>query len=231
VQDPTYLTLTDDDVKLYLEVVRTRDFAKYPTLDLLPTECVYPLILLAKKELYFALATSSAPLIDLVADNNNQLKRGQRFEHYYKLIALVDTEYNQYIKDGGAGTHNTLTSYDVLLSNKYYSKRNYELGVVPALFLSVEGLSANTVEIQWEPTVGRFLNYRVYISKTPILDLFADEVVSKDAMLVKTIFDSKKTMCRLEGLEPETEYYILVSVQDKTTLTGYQEIAVMTSEE
>jgi hypothetical protein len=223
--------MTDEDIYLYLEVVKTRDFAKYPTLDFLPTECVYPLILLAKKELYSALAISSAPLYNLVADNNNQIMRGQRFDHYYKLIAIVNEEYNQFIKDGGAGTHNTLTSYNVLLSNRYHSKRNYELGVVPALFLYIEGITGTTVDIQWEPSVSMFLNYRVYVSKTPILDLFADTVISKEAKLIKTIFDAKKTLYRIEGLEPETEYHVLVSVQDKTSLTGYKEVTVMTSED
>ena len=87
--DSAYLSMTDEDILLYLNVVLTRDFADIPSLEYLPAQNVYPLVLLAKKELYYALAVASANEYDLGADNNNYLKRSQRFEHYMKLIEQV----------------------------------------------------------------------------------------------------------------------------------------------
>ena len=131
VTDTAYLSMTDEDIELYLNVVVTRDFPQVLSLDLLPQEDIYPVVLLAKKELYFTLASKDAPLIDLTADNNNQIKRGQRFEHYMKLIAAIDDEYNQYIEDGGAGARNTLTSYDVLIPDRYATIRKERTGTEP----------------------------------------------------------------------------------------------------
>lgn len=67
-------------------------------MEYLPEDAVYPIVLLAKKELYYTLAVKEAPLYDIGADNNNYLKRSQRFDHYMKLIAQVDSEYDDWIE-------------------------------------------------------------------------------------------------------------------------------------
>ena len=95
VTDPYLLKMTDEQMELFLKVVVTRDFPMY-SLDTLPQSAIYPVILLSKKELYFALASVNAPLYDLNADTNNSLKRSQRFEHYMAMIKAVDDEYDQY---------------------------------------------------------------------------------------------------------------------------------------
>ena len=190
VTDTAYLSMTDEDIELYLNVVLTRDFPQVPSLDLIPTEDIYPVVLLAKKELYYTLASMDAPLIDLTADNNNQIKRSQRFEHYMKLIAAVDDEYNQYNEDGGAGTRNTLTSYDVLISDRYATRRNYEKGRVPVLSLRVVGVTDTTVELSWSVQLSRFDKYEVYVSDEQIYDEFAImEQISPKAKLVAKITD------------------------------------------
>jgi hypothetical protein len=227
VQDTAYLSLSDEDIKLYIEIIATRDFPKM-SLDSIPTECVYPLVLLAKKELYFALASKDAVLYDLTADNNNQLKKSQRFEHYMKLIAITDSEYNQYVEDGGTG-QNTLTSYDVLLSSRFYTKRNYELGEVPVLSVSVDSFTSTTVDISWEVVLSRFLCTRVYVSTSPIYDSHADNVIANGVEPVLVSLDAKKKQCRISGLLPNTLYHILVSVQDRTTNTGYEEVTITTA--
>ena len=99
--DSAYLSMTDEDILLYLNVVLTRDFADIPSLEYLPAQNVYPLVLLAKKELYYALAVASANEYDLGADNNNYLKRDQRFQHYMALVKQADQEYQDYLDNGG----------------------------------------------------------------------------------------------------------------------------------
>ena len=222
VQDAAYLSMTDEDIILYMNVVLTRNFPDIPSLDYLPTEYVYPIILLSKKELYHALAIKEAPLFDIGADNNNYLKRSQRFEHYMKLIAQVDKEYEDYLEDGGAGG-NTLTSFDVLLSDRYATKRNYEKGVIPALTLYIKSIGETFVEIAWKVNLSRFKEYKVYISKSSIVDLFnVSEPVDKESEVL-TIRNVHQTSCRIEGLDPDTEYFVAVSATEMSSLTGYKQ--------
>ena len=223
VQDSAYLSMTDEDITLYMSVVLTRDFPEIPSLDYLPTEYIYPVILLSKKELYFALATKEAPLFDIGADNNNYLKRSQRFDHYMKLIAQVDEEYKDYLENGGAGA-NTLTSFDVLLSDRYATKRNYEKGAIPALSLYVGAITDTSVEISWVVKLSRFKEYKVYISESPIVDLFnVSKPLSSDAKEVVTIRNVHQSSCRIEGLKPDTDYYVAVSATEMSSLTGYKQ--------
>lgn len=229
VTDTYYLSMSDEDIELYLNVVLTRDFPQIPSLDLIPPEDIYPIILLAKKELYFALATLDAPFVDMTADNNNQLKRSQRFEHYMEMVDAVDKEYDQYNEDGGAGTHNTLTSYDVLISDRYATKRNYEKGLVPALSLRVLEVTDTTIELVWSVKLSRFREYRVYISDEQIFDDFAvGDKLSPTAKLVAKITDVHQNKCRIEGLLPDTVYHVMVSAIEKSSLAGRKEIIVST---
>ena len=227
-QDSAYLSMTDEDIALYMSIVLTRNYPEIPSLDYLPTECVYPVILLSKKELYHALAVKEAPLFDIGADNNNYLKRSQRFEHYMKLIAQVDKEYNDFLENGGAGA-NTLTSFDVLLSDRYATKRNYEKGAIPALSLYVDAVADTSVEISWKVKLSRFKEYKVYLSKSPIVDLYnVSEPLSHDAKEVVTIKNVHQTSCRIEGLSPDTDYYVAVSAIEMSSLTGYKQVSFKT---
>ena len=220
VQDSAYLSMTDEDIVLYMNIVLTRNFPDIPSLDYLPTEYVYPVILLSKKELFHALAVKEAPLFDIGADNNNYLKRSQRFEHYMTLIAQVDKEYEDYLENGGAGA-NTLTSFDVLLSDRYATRRNYEKGAIPAPILYVIGVSETFVEIQWKVKLSRFQSYKVYISDSPIVDHFdLESPISKDAKEVVVIRNVHQTSCRIEGLIPDTDYYVAVVATEMSSLTG-----------
>ena len=223
VQDSAYLSMTNEDIVLLMNIVLTRNYPEIPSLDYLPAECIYPVILLSKKELYYSLAIKEAPLYDIGADNNNYLKRSQRFKHYMELIAQVDKEYTDYLENGGAGA-NTLTSFDVLLSDRYATKRNYEKGAIPALSLYVGNITETSVEISWKVKLSRFKEYKVYISESPIVDLLnVSEPVSADAKEVVTIRNVHQTSCRIEGLLPETDYYVAVSATEMSSLTGYKQ--------
>lgn len=227
-QDKVYLSMTDEEILLYLQVAMSRDFSNVPSLDLLPTENIYPLTLLARKDLYFTLATAEAPLFDIGADNNNYLKRSQRFEHYMKLIAQADKEYQDYLDNGGAGS-NTLSSYDVLLPNRYYTLYNYEKGVTPAPSLFAEKVSETSVDLMWRVKMSKFYMYRVYVSESPIVDLhlLGNHILS-DSTLVTTIRDVHQTRCTVEGLEAGKTYHVAVAAVEKSLLTGYSEIVIET---
>lgn len=235
-QDSAYLSMSDEDILLYLNVVLTRDFSDVPSLDYLPNQDVYPLVLLAKKELYYALAVMSAPQYDLGADNNNYLKRDQRFQHYMKLIAQADKEYQDYLDNGGGlsedGAGNTLSSFDVLLSNRYYTKRNYEKGAIPAPILYVDEVTDTYVEVHWKNKVRKFAWCNVYLSTEKIVDQYLvgqSKIVDKST-LVQHLIDARQVSLRLEGLNPNTTYYVAVELVDMSSLTGYAEVEITTAE-
>ncbi len=226
--DSVYLSMTDEDIILYLNVALTRDFPKVPSLDTLPSDAIYPLTLLARKDLYYTLATTEAPLYDLGADNNNYLKRSQRFDHYMKLIGQVDKEYQDYLDGGGAGG-NTLNAYNVILPSRYNTMYNYEKGSAPAPLLYVTP-GVDYADVSWDVQMSRFRKYDVYVSKDQIIDLFiVDNPVSDNAKLVSTMRDIHHTRCRLTGLEGNTEYHVAVAAVEMSGLTGYAE-SVFTTE-
>lgn len=233
VTDSAYLSMSDEDILLYLNVVLTRDFPDTPSLDYLPTSGVFPLILLAKKELYYALAVANAPLFDLGADNNNYLKREQRFKHYMALIEQAEKEYQDYLDNGGGlseGAGNTLTSFDVLLSNRYYTRRNYEKGAIPAPILYVDNVTQTYVEFHWKNAVRRFAWCNVYVSTKPNVDpyLVGQSKIVDKSTLVQHLTDARQVSMRVEGLDPNTDYYIAIELVDMSSLTGYFEQKVTT---
>lgn len=233
-QDSAYLSMSDEDILLYLNVVLTRDFSDVPSLEYLPNQAVYPLILLAKKELYYALAVMSAPDYDLGADNNNYLKRDQRFQHYMKLIEQADKEYQDYLDNGGGlsedGAGNTLSSYDVLLSNRYYTKRYYDKGAVPAPILYVDSVTNNSVSFHWTNKTRKFAWSNIYLSKEPIVDKYKvglSKIVDKST-LVNHFLDSRQVSLSIDGLDPSTTYYLAVEVVDMSSLVGYFQVEFTT---
>ena len=144
--------------------------------------------------------------------------------------SLSDDEYNQYNEDGGAGTRNTLTSYDVLISDRYATRRNYEKGRVPVLSLRVVGVTDTTVELSWSVQLSRFDKYEVYVSDEQIYDEFAiTEQISPKAKLVAKITNVHQNKCRIEGLLPDTVYHIMVSATEKSSLVGRAELIVSTT--
>lgn len=233
--DSAYLVMTDEDMLLFLNVVKTRDFSEYPSLERLPESCVYPLVLLAKIELYYALAVATAPQIDLGADNNNYLKQDQRFQHYMSLIERADEEYKDYLENGGSSAQdgvgtNTLTSFDVLLGNRYTDKRSYDKGPIPQAMLYVDNVTETAIELSFKFRVRRFAWCNVYVSQNPVVDEYLPsvcKVVDKTEKVFK-IENSRATSIRIDKLQPDTHYYIAFELVDMSSLIGYATVEVDT---
>lgn len=224
-EDTEYKAMSDEDILLYIQVALTRNYPE-ESLDTLPTECVYPLLLLSQKELLYSLAIKEAPLYNLGADGST-LTRSNRFEHYMALIKQVDSEYMQYLEDGGAG-NNTLTSFDVLLPNRYFTRRNQEKGVIPALSLYVDSVTSSSIEVSWKTkNVSMFNCYRVWVSRDTIYDPYAEgeSKISSTAKLLTTIMDAHQTCCRISDLSLVSgdKIHVCVSVTTMSGLTGFSE--------
>lgn len=229
-QDPAYLCMTDEDLLLYLNLSMSRNYPDTPALKYLPEEAVYGVIILAKKELYYALAVKEAPLFDMGADNNNYLKRSQRFDHYMKLIAQADKEYADWLENGGDDSNGTVKSYNVTLSDRFSTRYNHENATVPTVVLYVGTITENSVEFWWTvKNISRFYHYKVYISKEPIVDLYnLKSHIAESAKLVAEIKDIHQTLCRITGLEQKTTYYIAVQATNMASLCGYAQSEIET---
>lgn len=239
VQDPSvtpidkaYLVMTDEDLLNYLNIVKTRNFADIPSLEFLPDSDVYGLIILAKKELYFTLAVKEAPLVDLTADNNNSIRRSQRFDHYMKLAEQADKEYSDWLETGGEDPMGTVTTYHVTLSDRYNTRYNFENAAVPKVKLYAGNITESTVDISWSvKNISRFFSYKVYVSTEPIVDLTnLKSHIAESATCVQTIKDIHQTALRITGLMPNTKYYVAVQATNMATLKGYAEYFFTTSE-
>lgn len=224
--DKKYLLLSDEDIILYLNIAKTRAFAD-ETLDDFPEEYVYPLMLIAKKELYIALALRHASDVDLTADDNNQIKRSQWYTHYKNLADEMEDCYANYLDQGGEGS-NTLCSANTYLSSRYYTPYNREKEIPPSIKVRASEVTSNYIEITWKYSCSRLRYFKVYVSTSPILDCFESGVETNIDELV-TLKDPVNNHCRITGCEPNTQYYILMSITDWAGVTTYHQIDTLTS--
>lgn len=220
--DSEYLTMSDEDLLLYLNIVLTRNFPDIPSIAFISNEEIYPIITLTKKELYSTLAAKDAPLYDLGADNNNYLKRSQRFEHYMKLVAQADKEYADWLENGGSD-NGVIKSYKVTLSDRYSTRYNFENTAIPKVSVYASAVTDTIAEFWWKvKDLSRFYRYKVFISENPIVDMFdLTNHIDEQASLIAEIKDIHQTKCRVTNLKPDTLYYIAIQVIDMSTVSGY----------
>ena len=222
-----YLALTDKDLTLFLNVARSKHFSGYSLYDM-PESAVYPVVLLAKRELFLALAAKVAPDYDMTADNNNVLREHQMFTAYYKLIQQIDLQYAQWLESSGAAGIGILTTFDVLVNTRYHTQRNYDKGIAPSLTVRLHEISSGHVSVSWVPmNINRFLRYEVRAHFEPTWFREAqhrDEVFNPASTLVAVIDDAHITMCQVTGLMPGTLYYLSVAVIERNGLFGVKEI-------
>lgn len=236
VEDPAYLQMTDEDLELFIKLGVSRAYPDVENLEELPSGSDYPIILLAKIELYLKLAVLRADKIDLGADNNNYLKQSQRFKHYMMLVEEVREEYNSWLDNEGGVGGSGVTSYDVLLSNRHYTQRNFEKQATPKVFLYIDSVSSDSVQFSWRVTnTSHFGRFKVYISQKPIVDIYKegatyDKKVDKESTLIVSTSNIKNVFHKLENLKPETTYYIAVISIERNQVFGYSEKSFTTLE-
>lgn len=237
-EDPAYIALTDKELTSILEVA----LAKYDSSAILSdviydNELLYPVILLARREVYVYLSTKSAPNNDISVGNSSgstSLKKSQRFEHYYKLIQLVDKEYNDFLTTGSvlSGSASNYQAGNILIDSRYFTPRNYNLSKRPKIRLRVDKTTSDEVYLNWnKTTVNKFAKYELYQSSKPIYDLYDfDNPISKEATLIKTIYNIHNKFTKITGLTPSTKYYFLVAIYECNNLVGYSEVEALTED-
>lgn len=232
--DPAYLTMTDDDLELFIKLGVSRAFPDIDDLNDLPEGSDYAIILLAKIELYTKLAVLKADKVDMGADNNNYLKQDQRFAHYMKLVQAAKDQYDDWLENEGQGT---VSAYDVLLSNRHYSHRNYEKQVKPKVSLKIAEVTSDSISFSWGvKNTSHFGRFKVYMSKSPIVDMFKDGALYSDkicegAKCLVSTSNIRNDHHRVENLLSGELYYIAVIEVERNQVFGYSEVSVVTLEE
>lgn len=234
VEDGAVNTMTDEDLLLYIKLGVTRAFPDVTDIEDLPNGSEYALMLLAQISLFTKLAVLEVDSIDLVADNNNQLRQSQRFDHYMKLVASAQEQYDSWLDNEGNGS---IQCFNLFINRREQSRRNYELTPTPKISLKINGVTNESAEISWSVlSVRNFGHYKVFLSENPIVDLFregdkAENKVSDGAVLVKSTSNIKNNHYRATGLKPETTYYVAVFVVERNLVFGYSEKSFTTLEE
>ena len=234
VIDPAYLTMTDDDIELFIKLGVSRAYPNITDLSELPSGSEYPIILLAKIELYTKLAVLKADKVDMGADNNNYLKQDQRFKHYMVLVAEAREEYESWLDNEGVNGGQGVSSYDVLLSNRHYTQRNFEKQATPKVSLKLDQVTSDGVYFHWGVSnTSHFGRFKVYISTKQIIDMFKDgatydKKVDSEAKLVVSTQNIRNTYHCVENLEPNTTYYIAVISIERNQVFGYSEMSFTT---
>lgn len=233
--DDKYLAMTDEEIILFIKWGVSRAFPEVSSLSELEEGSEYPILLLAKVELYHKLAILRSEKVDLGADNNNYIKNSQRFDHYTKLANYALQEYNDWLENESLGA-NAVSSYNVLLSKRHYSNRNYEYMQTPKVHITIDNILLDSVDFHWSVKgTSHFARYRVYISENPIIDKFkdgakAEDKVNSDAIKVKSTSNIRDNFHRIDGLKENTEYHIAVFSIERNTVFGCAEITFKTLE-
>lgn len=228
INDPAYLTMTDDDITLFIKLGVSRAYPKVTDLAELPSGSEYPITLLAKIELYLKLAVVKADKVDVGVDNNNYIKQDQRFKHYMALVAEAREQYDSWLDNEGQGE---VSSYDVLLSNRHYTQRNFEKQVTPKVSLRIDQVTSDSVDFHWGVTnTSHFGRFKVYISKQPIVDMFKDgatydKKIDGEAKLLVSTQNIRNTYHRVSNLESGTTYYVAVISIERNQVFGYSEMS------
>lgn len=236
IYDQSYLTMTDEDIELFIKLGVTRAYPDVEDLAELPDGCEFALVLLAKIELYMKLAVIEAPKVDLGADNNNYIKRDQRFSHYMKLAENAKEQYDDWLENEAVGA-NSVSSYDVLLSSRHYTRRNYEKQVTPKVSIILDEVTSDGVKFHWKMhNSSHFARYKVYFGTQPVLDIFADganysDKIVEGSQCVKSTGNIRDNYHTLIGLEPENTYYLAVISLERNQVFGYSQTSFTTLKE
>ena len=240
-EDPIWLQMSDDDLAIVLEVAKHRDFPNQ-VLSSLANGVVYPLMLVAKKELYYRLAVKTAPNYDIRGDEAGELKRSQRFEHFMSLIKQTEAELQNYMENGyfgedgigdledGTASRNKVYVREALITSRYYTRRNYGLLKAPSVGVFVDSLDSSRVQLHWSVTgTHAFLRYNVYISENEVIYDEYKHQIDPDATLVFSSTDQRRMSCEIDELTASKRYHVLVEVCECNGIKGYGGVVFETS--
>jgi hypothetical protein len=227
--DPAY-AFTDDDLWAILEIV-TPVHSPADTIETIPSSEMMFVMMLARKEVFYRLATSTAPFYPLSAEGA-ELQKNVRFDHYLALIKVINEEYEALTgKDGGdtATATGVIETFESTVQGNHYTVRNYNAAIKPTVDLQVNAVTSTTADLDWTKfDRGLFSSYHVYADTSPIIDEYADKPLRTDIESLFHSTDIHRQKLRVSNLIPDTEYYFCVVSKDRNGLYGFSQIAART---
>lgn len=226
-KDTEYLSLRDEDIKRRVESVIGILGVEYSPDDI-PKELTYPLNLLVRRDLYYSLAVKEAPLFSIRGEAGS-INRQERFEHYYKLIGLINEEYQSYknsmekygVVMGDPNFNSTFAHGEMLLTKQYYTERNLFYANAPKCELIVDyvNLQDKTIDLTMNLLqANRFLKFSLYEGT---YDKYTDTISGSLILETTHIHDKYKRISVLTGLTK-----LLLVVEEKNGLKGYSQKTV-----
>lgn len=226
--DPDYI-YEDEELLSILEMVMLSRDPSF-TFNNLPEGEIPLIMILARKEVYWRLATSSAPYYPISAEGAS-LQKNARFNHYLDLIKQLEFEY-EYTLSLGNHIDISKSQGELVIDSRYFSHRNKVLANDIQISLNIDRLTSDTIDISWEIVnlnKPRFYRYVIYMDNKPVVDFYEDEVVRED-FKIKEFNDVKRNKARLKGLTSNTEYYIALEVREQNGIRAFNQIKVTTLE-
>lgn len=217
--DPVLKKVTDAELEEVLK--RKAQHLKYDY-DNIPKDEEQLVICLARKEIYWKMATNSAPLYRLDIEGLEVAKE-VRFDHYMALVQETDVEYYKLINDPSRLT----VEQGEILVRKQYAMDKYLLNYkMPKITLHVDKATQSTLDISIEYKnliLHDFREAKLYVCTEPIWDKY-DEVINPKAKEVCVFKTPKKPYCRVKDLEVGTKYYLALEVVLIRNIKVYVEI-------
>jgi hypothetical protein len=94
--------------------------------------------------------------------------------------------------------------------------------------LKAKSIGDTHLDLYWEYFCDIFDKSRVYLSTSKIYDPYGASKIIDLSTLLKEYTDPHQYRVRIEGLQPNTHYYVCVEVEDKTSRKGYIEKTFLT---
>lgn len=223
--DPILNSITGEQLETLLIQKSKQLGLPYPVI---PSDEEGLLLCLVKKEVYWKMATNSAPLYPLNLEGL-QVKKDVRFDHYMKLIEKVESEYTFIINDP---KRTSVIQGDILINKPYTRTKYYKYRTLPIVFLEVDKITSNALYFSIDYNdlrLGDFHKSKVYVHTEPIWDKY-DEMINDQAKVVHILENPRKRHFKVGDLEPSTSYYVLLEVELVHGEKIYVEMEGITSE-
>lgn len=195
---------------------------EHPDLSKIPSSLAYFVILLAKKEVYYRLATSSAPFYPIEAEGAS-LRKDYRFEHYMSLVRRIEQEYATLWSV--YSTNQDVQVGEAVIEGYHYRRRNYNKADAPEVNILRLIPHDQSVDVEWNKFsvfAGLFSCYKIFLSYEPIFDEFENTINDKATCVLQEI-DIHNTKARIKNLIAGKHYHILIASLDRNGLMGYAE--------
>jgi hypothetical protein len=232
--DPAYLSMTDDELMLYLKLGLSQPYfyqQGITELEDVTGNFVYALVLYAKRELYTALAVRVAKDVSMSADSVS-MSKSQRYDHYADLARQCNSEIEALTNGSDAalgGTNGVAYTYTYGTPNRPIVSKYRGEPVIQKLTAKLVGDTSALLTWMYPTYSASFKQADVYMSQEPIVLYRGFETfVSDTAEKIGTTKDLSVHSFMVNDLEADTHYYFAVAASDTKGKCGYAQTELIT---